>query len=189
LWNLLAPTLGEDLFSAYVEILNQCLVPTDAILKEPSSVWFRGRSRAHLVAISMEETCADLKQAFGENLDAWHWGELHQLLMNHSLGRISLLQPLLAIGPIPATGDGTTINLGFYRHSNPYRQTVGPSLRFIADLKNLENTGFIVSSGQSGHPLSDHYADQTELWRRGQRICFSSFQPAPEQTSLMLMPD
>ena len=125
LWNLLAPTLGEDIFFSYVEILNQCLVPTDAILKDSGSAWFRGRSRANLVAISLKETCAELKQAFGQNLEEWRWGRLHQLLMNHSLGRISLLQPLLAIGPIPAAGDGTTINLGFYRHSNPYRQTVG----------------------------------------------------------------
>jgi penicillin amidase len=188
LWNLLAPTLGEDLFSAYVEILNQCLVPTDAILQEPSSAWFRGHSRAHLVAISLKETCADLKQAFGENLEAWHWGELHQLLMNHSLGRIALLQPLLAIGPLPAAGNGTTINLGFYRHSNPYRQTVGPSLRFIGDLKNLENTGFILSSGQSGHPLSNHYADQTELWRRGKRISIPSDNSDTSQTRLILRP-
>lgn len=187
--NLLVPALGEDVFSAYVEILNQCIVPTDAILKDPGSAWFCDRSRSELVALSLKETCADLKQALGENLEAWHWGKLHQLLMNHSLGRISLLQPLLAIGPIPAAGDGTTINLGFYRHSNPYRQTVGPSLRFIADLKNLTETGFVMASGQSGYALSAHYADQSELWRRGQRISFSSLQPAPAQTGLVLKPD
>ena len=40
LFNLLAPDLGEELFSAYVEILNQCIVPTDRILADANSKWF-----------------------------------------------------------------------------------------------------------------------------------------------------
>ena len=35
--NLLVPALGEDLFSAYVEIFNQSLMPTHQILRDPDS--------------------------------------------------------------------------------------------------------------------------------------------------------
>jgi penicillin amidase len=138
LHNLLVPALGEAIFTAYVEILNQCIVPTDAILKDPGSAWFRERSRAQLVAISLEEACAELANVFGKRTESWQWGKLHRLLMNHALGRVGVLRPLLAIGPLPAAGDGMTVNLGFYRHSNPYGQTVGAALRFVADLKSLE---------------------------------------------------
>jgi penicillin amidase len=120
-------------------------------------------------------------------MHTWQWGKLHQLRLNHSLGRVGILKPLLGIGPMAAPGDGTTINLGFYRHSNPYQQTVGPSLRFVVDLKDWHNSGFALPSGQSGHPLSTHYRDQTKLWRDGQTIHFSDSKPLPEGSRCLVL--
>ncbi|HVO93093.1 MAG TPA: penicillin acylase family protein [Terriglobales bacterium] len=186
--NLLTDTLGEELIPAYTEILNQCLVPTDTILKNPSSVWFQSRSRAQLVAQSLAEACSFLEQTLGSQSRRWHWGRLHALLLNHPFSRTVWLQPLLAIGPMPAAGDGTTVNLGFYRHSNPYRQTVGASLRFIIDLKQPDNSGFVLASGQSGHPLSKHYADQNEPWRQGHLLPFSGERSPSDALRLVLEP-
>ncbi len=170
LYNLLAPALGDDLFPTYVEILNQCIAPTDRILRESSPAWFTGRSRIGLVALSMREACAELNEQFGSNLDGWRWGRIHQLHLNHALGRINILKPALGIGPVATPGDGMTINQGFYRHSNPYMQTVGASLRYIAELDDPIRSSAVLAAGQSGHPSSIHYADQAELWMRGERI-------------------
>jgi len=172
--NLLSPDLGEELFSAYVEILNQCIVPTDRIFGNPQSPWFSGRSRAQWVDRALREACAELELSLGNKLADWHWGKIHRLEMNHALGRVSLLKPLLSIGPLAAPGDGMTLNLGFYRHSNPYAQTVGPSLRFIVEFNDQPISHFVLSSGQSGHPLSPHYRDQTEQWCNGKRIAMSA---------------
>ncbi|MBF8254652.1 MAG: penicillin amidase, partial [Deltaproteobacteria bacterium] len=90
-------------------------------------------------------------------------------------------------GPLPAGGDGMTINLGFYRHSNPYSQTVGAALRFIVELNNSANSGFILASGQSGHPLSPHYRDQNERWRKGERITLSSGSAEPPHSHHLLL--
>lgn len=188
LWNLLVPAIGEELFVAYVEILNQCIAPTDAILRDETSPWFHGRSRRALVSLSLREACSELSRTFANDPDHWRWGEVHQLLLNHSLGRIRWLQPLLAIGPMPSPGDGTTINLGFYRHSNPYRQTVGASLRFTADLSNPAASEFVLPSGQSGHPLSPHYRDQTALWAQGERIRIGSADAVTPVARLELKP-
>lgn len=188
LFNLLGDVLGENLLSAYTEILNQCLVPTDEILKNPSSPWFQSRSRADLVVQSLGEACAFLTEEFGASMAGWQWGRLHPLLLNHPFGRAALLRPLLAIGPMPAAGDGTTINFGFYRHSNPYQQTAGQSLRFIIDLKHPEHSGFVLPAGQSGHATSAHYADQTQLWRQGRRIGFSRQSVDKKAPSLALDP-
>jgi penicillin amidase len=181
--NLLVPTLGEGLFTAYVEILNQCIAPTDAILQNPDSPWFGDRSRYRLVAQSLREACVELSQALGESMASWHWSRIHRLRMNHPLGRIEIFKPLLGIGPLATSGDGMTVNMGFYRHSNPYEQTVGPSLRYIVDLAARENTGFILAAGQSGHALSPHYADQTSLWLRGERIALHA-EPQSESPGL-----
>jgi len=172
--NLLHPDLGDELFSAYVEILNQCIVPTDRILQNPKSKWFESRSRQELIALSLREACAELSVALGAEMSEWRWGRIHRLEMNHSLGRVPLLKTLLGIGPVPTGGNGTTINLGFYRHSNPYAHTVGPSLRFVIDMSRSQNSEFILPSGQSGHPWSIHYRDQSHLWLSGQRIKMSA---------------
>ena len=106
----------------------------------------------------------------GDDMEHWQWGKIHTLTLSHSLGRVAFLRRMLTIGPLPAPGDGTTLNMGFYRHSNPYAHTVGASLRFISDVGHWEQSRFILSSGQSGHLFSPYYADQTALWRDGQTI-------------------
>ena len=168
--NLLVPVLGEDLFTAYVEIFNQCLTPTGQILRDPASPWFSARPRPELVERSLREACEELKKTLGDDLELWQWGKIHTLKLNHSLGRLKVLSPLLDIGPFPSLGDGTTVNMGFYRHSNPYSQAVGASLRFVIDVGGWDESGFIVSSGQSGHPFSAHYRDQVALWREGRYL-------------------
>lgn len=190
LLNLLVPALGEEHFVAYVEILNQCIVPTDRILGDSSSIWFADRPRSELVAISLREACAELSQALGADMNDWRWGKIHQLQLNHALGRLAALKPLLKIGPLPTAGDGMSINLGFYRHSNPYAQTVGPSLRLITDLADPQSFEVVLPSGQSGHPFSPHYADQTNLWLRGYRVSMSLHErgKSPNGRSLLLKP-
>jgi len=187
--NLLSPDLGEPLFSAYIEILNQCIVPTDRILGSPQSPWFGARSRAQSVDRALREACAELEAALGNNPEHWQWGKIHRLEMNHALGRLKFLKPLLGIGPLAAAGDGMTLNLGFYRHSNPYTQTVGPSLRFIVEFNDRPSSHFVLSSGQSGHPSSRHYRDQTEQWRHGKRIPMSVVEAdRPYPRRLLLKP-
>ena len=103
-------------------------------------------------------------------MGAWHWGRIHRLEMNHPFGRIDILKPLLGIGPLATPGDGMTVNMGFYRHSHPYAQTVGASLRCVIEPGDRKSVGFVLASGQSGHPRSTHYADQVSLWLRGESI-------------------
>jgi penicillin amidase len=42
----------------------------------------------------------------------------------------------------------------------------GPSMRFVADLADPDNTRLVNFMGQSGHVASPHYADQLEPWIR-----------------------
>jgi penicillin G amidase len=46
----------------------------------------------------------------------------------------------------------------------------GAGFRGIYDLADPSNSRFIIATGQSGHPLSRHYADQLPLWKRGDGI-------------------
>src|SRR5690606_38662867 len=110
--DLLTPDLGDELFSAYVEIRNQCIVPTDRILADPNSGWFAQRSRSVRVELALRRACAELSETLGSEMQEWRWGAIHNLHLNHSLGRLPVLKDLLGIGPLPTPGSGTTLNLG-----------------------------------------------------------------------------
>ena len=43
-----------------------------------------------------------------------------------------------------------------------------PSLRFIVDVGEWDNSRFVLPGGQSGNPLSRHYDDQLPCWLRGE---------------------
>ena len=183
---LLAPVLGENAFRAYIEILNQCIAPTDRIFADPTSPWFTRRSRNDLVKLALSGACNELQTRFGPHMESWRWGEVHQLFQHHGLARIDLFKSLVGIGPVPTPGDGMTVGVGFYRHSNPYAQTVGASLRFAVEAGPSMRSGFVLPSGQSGHPTSVHYKDQTDLWLGGGRIDIS--RPTADADCLRLNP-
>ncbi len=168
--NLLKPVLGDELFLAYTEIFNQSLAPMEQILRNPQSPWFASRPRQAMIDKSLREARDELAQRLGADIEQWGWGKIHTLTLRHPLDRIRFLRRLLSLGPFPSPGDGVTINMGFYRRSNPYEHVVGPSLRMIIDLAAPERSLFVLPSGQSGHFFSPHYQDQTELWRDGKYI-------------------
>ena len=168
--NLLAADLGEDLFLSYTEIFNQALLPVEQIMRDPRSPWFDSSPRHAVVERSLREACEELAQRLGADMEKWSWGRLHTLTLEHPLGRNKILARIFSLGPFPSGGDAATINMGFYRHSNPYAHTVGPSLRMVIDVGNWRGSKFILPSGQSGHLFSPHYGDQNDLWRRAEYI-------------------
>jgi penicillin amidase len=187
--NLLEPVLGTDLFIAYSEILNQCMAPVDQVLQEKSPLWFSDQTRADLVSKSLRDACDELSERFGADLAKWQWGKIHSLIFSHSLARLEHVKPLLAVGPFPSGGDGTTVSMGFYRHSNPYEHTVGASLRCIIDFGDWQYAGFVLPPGQSGHIFSRHFKDQVDLWRSGQRITMhADLDSAAADSQLLLEP-
>jgi penicillin amidase len=48
----------------------------------------------------------------------------------------------------------------------PGGEVEGPSMRFVADLADPDNTRLVNFMGQSGHVASPHYGDQLEPWLR-----------------------
>jgi len=59
-------------------------------------------------------------------------------------------------------------NQGFRIMDNgTYKVTSIPSTRRIVDFSDVENSISILPTGQSGNPLSEHYADQAEMYING----------------------
>jgi penicillin amidase len=99
------------------------------------------------------------------------WGDVHATVMDHPLAAIPLLGRWLGfqVGPLRAGGSNHTVNnASSFARRPPFTSDYGPSLRHVVDLGDVDGAGgFILPTGQSGHPLSRHYRDQTERWLRG----------------------
>ncbi len=104
-----------------------------------------------------------------DSVGARSWGDLHATRINHALGTVAALARALDlnIGPFPNSGSPNTVNVASYGNRLPFTNTHGASQRHVVDMGDLDGTGFVIPTGQSGLPFSKHYRDQTPLWRTG----------------------
>jgi len=130
-------------------------------------------SCAAIVDASLTAALADLREAVGETIDDWRWGDLHRARFGHQvLGRIPVLRDIIDVTIATDGGDGT-VNRGTYRSvaaadGGPrFDHIHGAGFRAIYDLSDLARSQMIVATGQSGHPLSRHFGDFAEIWRDG----------------------
>jgi penicillin amidase len=49
----------------------------------------------------------------------------------------------------------------------PFAHRHGAGYRAVYDLADLDNSRFMIATGQSGNPLSPHYGDLVRPWRDG----------------------
>jgi len=174
---LLRNTFGDEmdstLFDNYVFLSN---VPTRVLprlLHDTSTTVFddirtpRRETRQHILIRSITEAVTELRQRFGPAMDQWQWGDMHTVTFRHPLGEIEPLDRIFNVGPLSVGGNNTTVNNGEFSFTNPYEAAVGPSMRFVADLASPDSSYIIITTGQSGQPFSDHYADQAVLWQSG----------------------
>lgn len=125
-----------------------------------------------MARIALDEAILWIEQNHGSNLEALHWGDAHQATHDHPvLGSIPLLKFLVNIRQSTSGGDNTLMRgLTIGEDPAPFRNVHGAGYRGVYDFADTNSSVFITSTGQSGHPLSRHYDDYGELWRRGEYI-------------------
>jgi penicillin G amidase len=92
------------------------------------------------------------------------FGAMQTLTVRHPLAQVAALDRFLHLtrGPLPLGGDDATLNASFTVFDTITRTlsvTTGPSMRYVLDWADVD--GFTMSRhlGQSGNPLSPHFAD------------------------------
>jgi penicillin amidase len=183
--NIYLDEMGEDLFNQYVFLANVPYRNILELLDKPYSSWFddkttrRIENRDEIIRKSLADALDQLEQNVGSNVKDWQWGKLHTVKFKHLFsGNTWLLDGLIDIGPFEVSGDGTTIFNTEYAFSesieqyplfkhNPFDCELGPSMRFIYDFAKPNEFYLILTTGQSGNILSDHYSDMTQLWLEG----------------------
>lgn len=140
------------------------------LLREQPAGWF-----ADGWPLAVGHTLGDvyrmLRDRFGADSAAWHWGDVRPLTLHHPLGDQAPLDRIYNRGPFPWGGDSYTVAQAAVSLDEP---TKAPffiaSLRMAVDVGNWAENYFVLPGGQSGNPLSPHYDDQLPLWREGRGL-------------------
>lgn len=180
--------MGEELFNEFIFVASILYRSILKLLSDPNHTWFnnvkteRTETRNEIIRKSLVDAIGELENNFGNDVKNWQWGKLHKVKFKHFFSGVnSLLDKYINIGPFPIGGDGTTIfnteyplrkNIEQFPQFNhePFENIVGPSMRYIFDFSAPDEFHLILTTGQSGNVMSNHYKDMTEMWLRGKYL-------------------
>lgn len=145
---------------------------------EGASIW------CDVIQSAPEETCTEIArlalddallwidETYGQSLESLRWGDAHQATHDHLvLGDTPWVSWVVNIRQSTSGGDNTLLRgKTSGEDPNPFLNVHGAGYRGVYDFADPDSSVFIISTGQSGHPLSRHYDDLGELWRRGEYI-------------------
>jgi penicillin amidase len=123
------------------------------------------------VASALGAVVERLEREQGPGSGGWGWGRLRPLVLRHPFGGRRPFDRAFNLGRLACGGDTNTVAQA---SSPPLDPLCDPlyvgTLRFAVDVGEWDRSRFVLAGGQSGNPLSPHYADQFEHWRRGEAI-------------------
>ena len=125
--------------------------------------------------IALDEALLQLTERYGDNIESWRWGDAHLATHDHPvLGEVPFVRYFVNIRQSTSGGDDTLMR-GVSRGEGPepFQNVHSAGYRGVYDFADPDSSVFISATGQSGHPLSRHYDDLGELWRRGEYIPMS----------------
>ena len=172
--NTFKDEIGEKLYKNFLKLPSLPLKAIRRILSSESHSWFDDvttpdtvETMDDVILRSLNQTITFLREKIGEEIIDWRWDKLHTVTFRHVLGAEGPAKRAFNVGPFPAGGSYTTLNNGGYSYIKPYDQIIGPSTRQIVDLSDMDKSLAVTPPGQSGHPFSENYRDQVELWLKG----------------------
>jgi penicillin amidase len=148
---------------------------------EGASVWCdvvqsaRNETCSEIAKAALDDAIIWLKDTYGQDLQSLRWGAAHEATHDHpTLGEVPVLKWFVNIRQSTSGGDNTLLRgRTSGKEPNPFQNVHAAGFRGVYDFADPDSSVFIISTGQSGHPLSRHYDDLGELWRRGEYIPMS----------------
>ncbi len=112
----------------------------------------------------LEKTAKNIQQRFPEkSLSLLSWGDMHKVQLQHPFSRVfPWLGFLLNMPQQPLTGCTYCVRVA--------AADFGASMRLVVSPGHEDNKILVISTGQSGHPLSAHYQDKYPYWVNGEKM-------------------
>jgi len=176
----LGPELWEEYFPRKSWTTNWAYDAVRNIIAQPQAFWVGGdgsdnaSERDQLIGRALTAALGDLETRLGADMTDWRWGRLHRVHFRHTIANaIPALDGLLSAGPFEVGGGDDTVNRGVLHPSEGFADGAIASYRQIIDLDDFDASEGIITTGISGNPASEHYADQAPMWATG------SYHPLP----------
>jgi penicillin amidase len=152
--------------------------PNDAFWDDQATVAVV-ESRDQVLTEALVSARQDLTVELGKDTSDWEWGTLHQLKLEHLvLGGSGVPAPIAMYmnpAPVKVGGGSSIVNAtGWDAASGSFDVTSGPSMRMVVDLADLDASTWVVVTGTSAHPASEHYQDQLGAWATGETFPWPS---------------
>lgn len=128
-----------------------------------------------IAALALDDALARLSETYGAAPEGWRWGEAHRgIHRNEVLTRNAVARVVSDIEHQMSGGDYTLLRAQSRgKGDTPHAAIHGAGFRMVVDFADPDASMFITATGQSGHPLSRHYDDMSELWQRGDLVRMS----------------
>ncbi|GAB4331062.1 MAG: penicillin acylase family protein [Calditrichia bacterium] len=165
--------MGPELFGYFTDFPGFYWRIYEQIIRKQKSGWYDNvntpdrESREDILVSSFFAAMDSLKKWTGAGISTWEWGNLHQLELEHPLGKIAVTRLAFNKGPKPSPGNPLTVNVGGYKFKESFSHKIGASLRFIMDWTTPNRYYKILPGGNSGRFLSPFYGDQYWDWLKG----------------------
>ncbi|WP_420324995.1 penicillin acylase family protein [Mameliella sp.] len=128
-----------------------------------------------IARLALDDALIWIEEHSGKALESLRWGDEHLATHEHPvLGQVPILRYFVNIRQTTSGGDHTLqrgVTSG--RDPDPFANVHGAGYRGVYDFADPDSSVFVSATGQSGHPLSRHYDDLGQLWRRGEYIPMS----------------
>jgi len=144
------------------------------LMEDPQNAWWDDaatpdvtETRDDILMQAFESAWGAATAAFGTDRSTWRWGAVHTAtFISNPLGLsgIDLIESMVNRGGYETGGGSEIVNATSWGGDSFEVQAL-PSYRMIVDLENPDNSRSIHTTGQSGHPFSEHYDSMIDRWR------------------------
>lgn len=132
-------------------------------------------SCSDVARLALDEALIWIEEEVGTSLESLQWGDSHAATHKHPvLGDVRILRYFVNVRQSTSGGDHTLMRgRTSGKGREPFANVHGAGYRGVYDFADPDSSVFVSATGQSGHPLSRHYDDLGQLWRRGEYIPMS----------------
>ena len=112
-----------------------------------------------------------LQAQLGTDIEAWQWGDLHQMEFVNPLRREGIGKSLLGGGSHRMGGSAHTLYRASFDLAEPGNKVrYSAALRMVVDLADDDKVLAVLPGGVSGRLFSDNFVDQVDEYMNGEKL-------------------
>jgi len=149
----------------------------ETLIVAGESTWFdivstpdKKETLADLIIQAALKAKAELSEQLGNDMDAWAWGKVHQIVYTNPIRRKGIGKDWLGGGSHPMGGSGETLYRARYDLTKHDEIKITAALRMVADLADTEKVLAVINGGVTGRTFHPHFKNQIAAYHSGEKL-------------------